>query len=79
MVDGGRRGNWRVLYPALTLTKSRIVAALSFHEHQIACNLEAREAQPSVLFDVYYDRLIADPICTVRDIYDHYGLAWSEE
>jgi hypothetical protein len=28
---------------------------------------------------VYYDRLVADPIGTVRDIYDHYGLAWSEE
>ena len=54
-------------------------AILSFHEHQIARNLDARDAHPGVLFDVYYDRLIADPIGTVRDIYDHYGLAWSEE
>ncbi len=30
-------------------------------------------------FDVYYDRIVADPIGTVRSIYDHYGLAWSEE
>ena len=54
-------------------------AILSFHEHQIARNLKARDAQPGVLFDVYYDRLISDPIGTVRDIYNHYGLAWSEE
>jgi hypothetical protein len=54
-------------------------AILSFHEHQIARNLKARDAYPGALFDVYYDRLVADPIGTVRDIYDHYGLAWSEE
>jgi hypothetical protein len=54
-------------------------AILSFHEHQIARNLEARDAHPGSLFDVYYDRLVVDPIGTVRDIYDHYGLAWSEE
>ena len=54
-------------------------AILSLHEHQIARNLEARDAHPGALFDVYYDRLVADPIGTVRDIYDHYGLAWSEE
>ena len=54
-------------------------AILSFHEHQIARNLAARDAHPGAVFDVYYDRLVADPIATVRDIYDHYELAWSEE
>jgi hypothetical protein len=54
-------------------------AILSFHEHQIARNMRARDAHPGALFDVYYDRLVADPIGTVRDIYNHYGLAWSEE
>jgi Sulfotransferase family len=54
-------------------------AILSFHEHQIARNLEARDAHLGALFDVYYDRLIADPLGTVRTIYDHYGLAWTEE
>jgi hypothetical protein len=39
----------------------------------------ARDAHPGALFDVYYDGLVADPIGTVRDIYDHYDLAWSEE
>jgi hypothetical protein len=54
-------------------------AVLGFHEHQMARNLVARDAHPGALFDVYYDRLVADPIGTVRDIYDHYGLAWSKE
>jgi hypothetical protein len=54
-------------------------AILSLQEHQIERNLAARDTHPGVLFDVYYDRLIADPIGTVRDIYDHYDLAWSEE
>lgn len=54
-------------------------AILSFHEHQLARNLAARDARPGALFDVYYDRLVADPIGTVWDIYDHYDLDWSEE
>ena len=54
-------------------------AILSFHENQIARNLAARDAHPGAIFDVYYDRLVADPIGTVRDIYDHYDLTWSEE
>ncbi|CAF5001723.1 unnamed protein product, partial [Rotaria sp. Silwood1] len=31
------------------------------------------------VFDVLYDDLIAKPIDTVRRIYDHFGLTWSEE
>jgi hypothetical protein len=54
-------------------------AVLGFHEHQIARNLVTRDTHPRAVFDVYYDRLVADPIGTVRDIYDHYDLAWSEE
>lgn len=54
-------------------------ALLGFHEHQIACNLAARDAYPGAISDVYYDRLTADPVGTVRDIYQHHDLAWSEE
>ena len=54
-------------------------ALLSFHEHQITCNLAARDANPGVIFDVHYDRLVADPVGVVKDIYEHYNLAWSEE
>jgi Sulfotransferase family len=54
-------------------------AILSLQENQIVRNLAARDTHPGALFDVYYDRLVADPIGTVREIYDHYDLAWSEE
>ena len=54
-------------------------ANLSLQEHEIALNLAARDAYPNALFDVYYDRLVADPIGTVRGIYAYYELAWSEE
>ena len=54
-------------------------AILGFHEHQMARNLAARDAHPGALFDVYYDRLVADPVGTVRDIYGHYELDWSGE
>jgi sulfotransferase family protein len=54
-------------------------AILSLQEHQIGRNLAARDTHPGALFDVYYGRLVSDPIGTVRDIYDHYDLAWSEE
>ncbi len=53
-------------------------ANLSLQEHEIAANLAARDAHPGVVFDVYYDRLVADPIGTVRSVYGHYGLAWPE-
>ena len=54
-------------------------ANVSLQEHEIALNLAARDAHPGKVFDVYYDRLVADPISTVRSIYDHYGLAWSDK
>jgi hypothetical protein len=54
-------------------------AILSLQEDQIERNLAARDTHPGALFDVYYDRLVTDPIGTVRDIYNHYDLAWSEK
>jgi hypothetical protein len=53
-------------------------ANVSLQEHEIALNLATRDAHPGRVFDVHYDRLVADPIGTVRGIYDHYGLAWSD-
>ncbi len=54
-------------------------AILSFQVRQIARNLMARDSHPGVIFDVYYDQLTDDPVGAVRDIYEHYGLDWSEE
>lgn len=47
-------------------------------ESMVVRNLAARDAHPSVVYDVYYERLVADPIGTVRGIYDHFGLNWSD-
>jgi hypothetical protein len=46
-------------------------------ERMVAVSLTFRETNPHVIYDVYYDQLVADPVDTVRGIYDHYGLAWS--
>jgi hypothetical protein len=47
---------------------------------QIKRIVKFRRAHPRVsVFDVLYDDLIAAPIDTVRRIYDHFGLAWTEE
>ena len=40
--------------------------------------LAARKAHPGKVFDVSYEKLVTDPIGTVRSIYDHFGLVWSE-
>jgi hypothetical protein len=41
-------------------------------------NLAFRQAHPGVIYDVDYNELVADPLETVRGIYDHFGLPWTE-
>jgi hypothetical protein len=41
-------------------------------------NLEARQANPGKVFDVYYQDFITDPIGTIRGIYSHFDMAWAE-
>ena len=61
------------------LDVSRMAEASIRHlESMVVRNLAARDAHPSVVYDVYYERLVADPIGTVRGIYDHFGLNWSD-
>jgi hypothetical protein len=31
------------------------------------------------IFDVFYDDLMKEPVAIVRQIYDHFGLHWSQE
>jgi hypothetical protein len=31
------------------------------------------------IFDVFYDDLMKEPVAIVRQIYDHFGLRWSQE
>jgi hypothetical protein len=47
-------------------------------EIEIMGNLAAREANPDVVHDVWYDELVADPTGTVRRIYERFGLDSSD-
>ena len=49
---------------------------ITLMEKQAATSLTFRETNPGVVYDVNYDRFIADPIGTVRGLYDHFGLTW---
>lgn len=41
-------------------------------------NLAFREKNPGLIYDVFYDSLVVDPIGTVRGIYAHFDLPWTE-
>ncbi len=41
-------------------------------------SLNVRATNPNKIYDVQYDQLISDPIDTVRGIYNHFGLIWSD-
>jgi hypothetical protein len=41
-------------------------------------NLVFREENPGLIFDVIYDSLVSEPIETVRGIYSHFGLPWTD-
>ena len=41
-------------------------------------NLAFRAAHPEVVYDVFFDSLVSDPIGTVRGIYSHFGLPWTD-
>lgn len=51
---------------------------ISLMEKQAATGLTFRGTNPGVIHDVYYDRFVADPIRTVRGLYDHFGLTWPD-
>jgi len=41
-------------------------------------SLEAHDTYPDKIYDLYYDWLLSDPIGSIRRIYNHFGLAWSD-
>ncbi|CAF3500912.1 unnamed protein product [Rotaria sp. Silwood2] len=46
----------------------------------IGCHVKFRREYPNASrFDMLYDDLVAQPIETVRRLYNHFGLAWSNE
>jgi len=42
-------------------------------------SMTVRDSNATRIHDVYYDLLVADPIGTVKRIYDHYELAWTRD
>jgi hypothetical protein len=42
-------------------------------------NLEARQANPGKVYDVYFRDFVGDPIGTIRGIYNHFDLVWAED
>jgi hypothetical protein len=54
--------------------------ALDFNKRQLDEGLAARrKAAPGRIYDLHYERLMADPEGEVRAIYDHFGLAFTPE
>lgn len=53
-------------------------ASLHYLAESARRNLAEHDANPGAVFDVRYDDLVADPGGTVRRIYGHYGLAFTE-
>jgi len=58
--------------------KAMAFANLSFLANEIQRNIAARATLPNTIVDVHYDKLATEPIATVGDIYEHFGLRWSE-
>ena len=52
---------------------------LDFYEIWLQRNLKFRAENPNVVCDVYYNSLVTDPIATVRKIYEHFHLSWTDE
>lgn len=51
---------------------------LRLYETWLKRNLAFRELHPNFIYDINYDSFIADPIETIRGIYAHFGLPWSD-
>ena len=52
--------------------------SLQLYETWLKRNLAFREIYPNVIYDVYYKSFVSDPIGTVRGIYSHFDLPWTE-
>lgn len=51
---------------------------LDWYELWSTHNLAFRAKHPGRIYDVYYDALVSDPVGTVRGIYAHFGLPWTD-
>ena len=51
---------------------------LRLYETWLKRNLAFREVYPNVIYDVHYDSFVSDPIGTIREIYLHFNLPWTD-
>jgi hypothetical protein len=51
---------------------------LRMYKQWLLRNLDFRSKHPDVIYDVHYNTLVSDPIGTVRNIYQHFGLPWTD-
>ena len=51
---------------------------LQLYETWLRKNLAFRETFPGLIYDVSYDAFVADPVGTVRGIYEHFDLPWTD-
>ena len=63
-----------------SVRKALMTQYTQFFDKEIDCLVKFRTQQSGQnIFDVNYDDLMEQPIFTVRRIYDHFGLKWSDE
>jgi hypothetical protein len=51
---------------------------LQLYETWLKRNLAFRETYPNFIYDVHYNSFVSDPIGTVRRIYSHFDLPWTD-
>lgn len=51
---------------------------LRLYESWFRRSIAYRETHPDVVYDVYFNSLVSDPVGTVRGIYSHYDLPWTD-
>ena len=68
---------WGMVTDRIDVPRMAEVIIKGFDEAASA-TLRRCETNPDIVYDVYYDRLIDDPIGTVKEIYNHFGLLWSD-
>lgn len=62
------------------LDVQRMAAAnLNLMDVELSRNQAGRKRHPGRVLDIHYDDLVADPIATIRMIYDHFNLSWTAE
>jgi hypothetical protein len=52
--------------------------ALQLYETWLRKNLAFRTEYPNLIYDVFYPSFVSDPVGTVRQIYSHFDLPWTE-